>query len=545
MMQSKSIFVLFIKQTLFDFSIIAFRWYFGFLLSSSFVNLNVLIDWIFEISLIDYLLTNILNYFIVIFFPEEIKVSFFASQVFPRMFSIWLVSLFLNQSLLLLLFSQTLYWLFTIYSKLFLTLAVESVSFVYYFSSFWLLLPLMINLSLSFLYFLDLFCLTNFLYQFSNMAFIKHMLAEWGFHVQVEHNQTANVKTENIFHNNIDKLDGLLEEDNFQYLVIKDRYLINKTDKFLQENLDDLRNFIAQEYYKNQAFFVSNTKYVHLLPLEWAEFSKYRLRVLPSEQVLMFKEYFNNDSHGAWRLLSKSNPWLFKDRENTELKDAFFEQRNIEFIVTIWLAIKSLSHDPNKQDIFKEKLDTFIKILSRFNRLKNSVLSSETFENNTDDKEGDKLGHLQILYSNLLSLVSEKQSHVVLSQNLIQHLLDSFAKSIWLIKLSSLDIERIQEIKSVWLDIMNKQIDYEDHHAIFLEFNFSQSNKDNFILKMNTLFGQKWREKNDFLILIDSYFMPDDIQNKLHPVLNATVFLEALSDVEAYLLSRSKLNIKP
>jgi len=537
--------MLLIQKVVYDFSIIAFRWYFGFLLASSFVHINVLIDWLLEISFIDYLLTKILHSIALIFLPEELKNSLISSQVFPRMILIWILSVFLNQSLLLLLFSQTLYWLFTLYSSLFLTLSVESISLVYYFSSFWFLLPLLVNVGLSLLYFLDLLCSTHFLYRFTNFAFFKHILTEWGFHIPIENNQNIHIKNELGLNKNINTLEGVLEEERFQYFVLRDRYLLNNSDKFLQENLEDLKNFIAQEYYTNQAFYVSYTKYVHLLPLEWSEFSKYRLRVTPSEQGKMFKEYFNNDCHGAWRLLSKSNPWQFENQENVQLKEAFFEKKNIEFIITIWLAIKSFSNDSTKQEIFKEKLSVFIKILSRFNRLRNSaILSNEILLKDTNE-EGDKLGHLQTLYVNLLSLVSEKHSHEVLSLNVLKHLLASFAKSIWLVKLSFLDLERIQEIKSVWQDILNGNIDYKEHHSIFLEFNFSQSNKDDFLLKMNTLFGRKWRETNDLMVLIDSYFTPDHSHINSHPILNAAIFLEALSDVEGHLLSEASTTFKP
>lgn len=534
------------SKFLFEYSILSFRWYIGFLMTNSFVNTHVLIDWLLEIALIDYVLTTILQLFFSVFFPEDVKLSSFFAYVFPRMIAIWVASLFLHQSLLLLLFSQTLYWLFTIYSKLFLGLFVESLTMVYYFSNWWFILPILINLSLSFLYIIDLLFSTENLYFFLNIKFINYLLDEWGFNTDIQKKLHTSKKFEENIKSKIEKFPGLSQEENFNYHVLKERYLHEFSESFLMENFEDLKAFLAQQYYKNQAYLESSSKTIYLLPLEWLEFTKYRLRVPPQDQVKMFKTYFLNDAHCAWRLLSKSNPWISTDKQNIKLKEQFFDKKNLEFIITIWLSLKSHQQDEERQELYKIKIDIFIKILSRFNRFRNiHADSDEIMDKAFDDEEGDKLGNLNILYPNLLSLVIDKQPQELLSESLLNHLLHSFSKSIWILKLSELEIDEIQNLKSIWEGIVKKEFIYKEHHPKFLGFNFSKFHKDDFLLKMNTLFGRQWLDTDDYLILINTYFNLADENNHSHPFLNPFIFLEAIHEVEKRMMSQVARTFKP
>ena len=312
------------------------------------------------------------------------------------------------------------------------------------------------------------------------------------------------------------------------------------------ENLEDLKAFLAQHYFKNQAYLESSRKTIYLLPLEWLEFIKYRLRVTPRDQVKMFKTYFFNDVHGAWRLLNKSNPWISTNKENIKLKEQFFDKKNLEFIITIWLSLKSQHTDLDEQDVYKIKIDIFIKILSRFNRFRNFHNdSNEILDRELDDEEGDKLGPMNILFPNLLSLVVEKHPQELLSETLLNHLLQSFSKSIWVLKLSELEMDAIQNLKHIWEGVIDKKFTYDEHHHVFLGFNLSKFHKDDFLLKMNTLFGRQWLDTDEYFVLINGYFNLVDENTHSHPFLNPYIFLEAIHEVEKRMMSQVARTFKP
>lgn len=512
-------------ETAFQYCLNGFRWFIGILMAGTLINTHVLLDWILEITLIDFLISKLLRLTFDCCLPRELDYELFKT-VATRMLSAWLVSLLLSQSLLVILFSQIIYWLFTTYSQFFSKMIVESLTIFYYFMNGWLLLPVSLNLLLSFIYVLDLMFSTEMLFNLLQFRFLKMILDEWGINTGIQKKITIDQNVKNQLQSKMTKYPGLSDEENLNIYILKERYLFLNTDTFIQEQFNELRSYLALQYYAHQSTILLND-IEYFLPLEWIEFMTYRLRVSPIQQVEMFKKYLENDYHGAWRFLSKENPWMSTDPQNISNKEYLFESKNLEFIITIWMVLKNQYQEKRSDRIFKTKVDMFIKILSRVNRLRNQ---HNNFHENSifSDCGGDRIGDYSLLYVNLISLISEKHPEEYISINLIKHLLDSFAKSIWIDCFLKLAPEEMHYLCNSWALVIEDASLYSDYHQLFYTYNFSKSHRDDFILKMNILFGKNWLETGNYMSVIDNYFDSTQNNSHSHPYLYQQVFSEAL-----------------
>jgi len=482
----------------------ALRLYVGFSITNEYINCNSFISWCFEISFIDYFLNRFLSYFFELINPEVVN-SDLIKHVFPKMVSLWLVSLLLHQSLLVLLFSQAVYWLFASYSKLFSRLLVESLSLFYYYQSIWLIAPILINLGLSLLYCIDLFYETDFLAKISHISFFEMFLKEWGLAVIPYHSRQKN-RSERCAQ--ITKMPGLSDEDNFHYHVLKQRYLTSTTPAFIQHHLQEFRSFLATEYYQHQASYVDNKQNVHVLPLEWNDFVKYRQRVFGHERVSMLKTYYQNQYHSAWRMISNEHDWGGNDQRTISLRHQLLEPQQLEFIVTLWLALKK----KNEYQNFDVKAQLLIKVLHHFNRYGNFYMHRGRIEYDRDDMFSDKPGEIEVLYQHLLPIIAEKNSYEKLTTRSLRQLLVSFSDSI--IKENFISLTPVQQHEMI--DILQKiqigETSFDEYAHLFEPFNLSGQDKDYFLLKLNTLFGRRWIDVPEYISMIEYYFSSYTLQ---------------------------------
>ena len=491
-------------DTLIDICASALRLYLGFSITNEYINCHSFISWCFEISFIDYFLNRFLSFFLKNINPEIVH-SDLIKHVFPKMLSLWLVSLLLHQSLLVLLFSQALYLLFASYSKLFSRLLVESFSLFYYYQCIWLIVPIVINISLSLLYCIDLFCETELLANISHISFFELFLKEWGLAVIPYHARKKH-RSEKI--SQITKMQGLSDEDNFHYHVLKKRYLTSTAPAFIQHHLEEFRSFLASEYYQHQASYVDNKQNIHALPLEWNDFVKCRQRLFGHERVSILQTYYQNQYHSAWRLLSQEQEWGAHDPKSIALRIRLFEPQQLEFIVTLWLALKKQNEHQN----FDVKANLMIKSLHHFNRYGNYYRHRGRIEYDRDDMSSDKLGDMQVLYQHLLPIIAEKHSHEKLTPRSLRLLLVSFSDSIIKENFISLTPGQQHEMLDVFQKIQHGETSFEEHPYLFQPFNLSEQDKDYFLLKLNTLFGRRWIDVPEYISMIEDYFSSYTLQ---------------------------------
>jgi hypothetical protein len=526
----ESAYIRFLKRVyeiIIDFCISSLRLYVGFLLTNNFINCNSLLTWCLEISFVDYLCERAVNKFIKAYYPELIQNSALV-QIFPKMLSFGVVSILYQQSLLVLLFSESLYWLFTYYSKIFSRLFVETLSIFYYYQNPWFIFPLFINVILSLLYFLDSIYETELLASFSQFSFFKFFLTEWGLAITPFHQPRKTLLQKNNTHSYA-TYNGLTEEDNYHFSILKQRYLPYVTELTLHENLHEILEFLADSYYKHQIYFTDKKYNVHVLPLEWIDFQRMTCRVSGYERLKMLQAYYQHPYHTAWRLLKNQNEWCSKDENTNYFRTELMSPTNLEFIATIWEALRQehgISKDPN---VFKIKSEIFIRVLAKINRFRNGHLYHGRREHDLDDLMGDKIATMEILYNLLFPLVAERHSEERLSPEVLNKLLHSFTKSIWIENFSKLDHLQRQELAQIWQTILTDEQRFHDQIKYFDAFKLDSTHKDDFYLKMNALFGKQWLEDIRYAQMIEIHF--DSVQP--HILKHHHIFSEAMSEFES------------
>lgn len=514
-----------VSESIFEYCFLGFRWLISFLLAGNFVNTHALVDWFVEIALIDFLLNRVLTLFFDFCLSQDTNLQLF-KIICSRMLSAWIISLLLHQSLLIILFSQVLYWLFTTYSQFFSRRIIESISVFYYFSNWWLLFPVIVNLSVSLIYIIDMMLSTNMLFKLMQFKFIKRFLEEWGINTLIDVKSLLKENIQIHEYSNKTQYHGLSVEENLNFHILKQRYLHPNSKEFIGAQIEDLKAYLAEEYYAHQIQMTIHHM-TYSLPLEWRDFLNYRLRVSPFEQVEMYHAYLHHEYHSAWRLLSQNNDWVWADPQNILNKQSFLEPKNLEFLTTIWIALKKQYQEHGEAQLFKTKADMFIKVLARVNRFGNhqNQFYLNFFRN---DNEADKIGPISLLYTNLMALVSEKHQETYISQGIVQHLLDSFAKSTWVTQMLKQDRSELQYLYHIWQGIIENKYQYSEYHHFFYPYNFSKSHREDFILKMNILFGKNWLHTASYLNLMDSFFKLDPNQVESHASVNTKIFTDAM-----------------
>ena len=511
-----------------DFSISSLRLYVGFLLANNFANCDSLLTWCLEISFVDYICERAIDKYIRSKYPQMIKNSTLF-HIFPRMLSFGILSVLYQQSLLILLFSETLYWLFTYYSKIFSRLFAESLTLLYYYKNPWLILPLFINIILSLLYFLDSIYETELLASFSQFSFFKFFLTEWGLAITPFHQPRKTLLQKNNNTHSYATYNGLSEEDNYHFSILKQRYLPYVTELTIDEILHQILEFLADSYYKHQIFFTDKKNNVHVLPLEWINFQRMTYRVSAHERLKMLQAYYQHPYHTAWRLLKNQNEWCSKDENTNFFRTELWSATTLEFIATIWEALKQdhgISNDPN---VFSIKSEMFIRVLAKINRFRNGHLYHGRREHDLDDLMGDKIATMEILYNLLFPLVAERHSQERLSLEVLNKLLHSFTKSIWIENYSKLAPLQRQELAQIWQTILTNEQRFHDQIKYFDVFKLDSTHKNDFYLKMNALFGKQWLEDIRYAQMIEIHF--DSVQP--HIIKHHHIFSEAMSEFES------------
>jgi hypothetical protein len=487
-----------------DFFTSSLRLYIGFLLASSFINTTSLLTWCLELSLVNYFLQSVITKFLDEYYPRIIQ-NRILLETFKKMLSLGIVGVLYQRSLLVLLFSESLYWLFTYYSKIFSRLLVESLTVYYYYQSLWFIFPLLINVFLSVLYFIDTVHETELLASFSQFSFFKFFLNEWGIAITSFHPPLETKLTRKQFISS-KAFKGLSDEDNYHFSILKQRYFPFATHQTLEEGIRDLEEFLADQYYKHQVCYVDNKQNIHVLPLNWNEFQRSCSRVAGHERLKMLKAYYQNSYHGAWRLLSRQPEWKSNDKISRSLLNELQQFKNLEFIITIWNAIRhehGISKDPQ---VFKIKSEMFIKILAKINRFRNGHMYHGRREDDLDDLLADKMANMDVSFNLLFQLVCEKHQEEKLTPNVLIKLLHSFTKTLWTESLSKLEEEHSEELARLWDIISTHGENFQEHETHFEIFKLSNHHKDDFYLKMNALFGKKWLDDTRYKEIIDIHF---------------------------------------
>lgn len=506
----------FLKETfdvVMEFSISTIRFYIGFLLCDSFINCNAFISWCVEVSFVEFWLNRLFKSLVEKFYPKVINSAFF-DFFFPKLLALWVVSFLFHQSLLVLLFSQTLYWLFAFYSKLFCRLLVESLTLFYYYQNPWIVFPIVVNSILTLFYFIDSIFQTRILNFVSHFPFFEFLLKEWGIAIVLTkpHNRS------NDFQNDSTQLPGLTKEEHYQYSILNSRYFIHHNFEVLKEKFETLRIFLADEYYAHQSYYTDQKNHVHVLPLEWREFEKYRQRVSGHERLGMLKSYYANPYHGAWRMFSNDHNWGANDVKSVDNRQNLFLDKHVEFILTIWLAIKNEHSQSQHPDIVKIKSEMFIKVLANTNRFRNLHLHRGRRESDMDDLHADKMGDIKLLLCTLLPIVAEKHSNKYLTIGILKKFLDSYVKSIWIEQFLLLQKDEQQELSNIWKKICKRESFFHEYEGMNHFLKLTPHHKEDFRVKMNSVYGRTWLQKKDFVAMVDSFF--ENHEPHSHPYLN-------------------------
>lgn len=460
----ESNFELFIKQVRFflaDFAVHGFRLVFGFFLCHSIVNFQSFIGWAFPIALCDYVLVILLRAIFDYMMPWAAK-SYLTHDILPRLIAGGVVCIIFQQSLLLYLSSILMYNIFCYFSRFFSSRILESMTLVFAFSSPWYIFPSLIKVGLSIMYLLDTVMAVKSIQALLRCYFMTNILNDFGI-------QIPERKIQDYRH----KLPYLSEEDNLQYRMLRNRYLMDKDESYVGNILDDLKEYLGDMYKANPAKFITKNNKEVLLPLYWNELESI-LKEYPDESKSMIcREYYKHQVHTAWRLIQERNPWI--EDKNLVLRHEEQLRQGIhqELMVMIWLH--------HKNDNAENKI---IDVLASVGRL----------ENHTDILEPDKPADIENFRVRLIESTKHIHSQEYISNEFLSNAFHSFIFHKWLNQMRRLPRKEAEQVNDVWMRLCEKLPLTEEQLKFIQVFKLDKNDKIDFIIKMHALFGRKWLE---------------------------------------------------
>ncbi len=110
------------------------------------------------------------------------------------------------------------------------------------------------------------------------------------------------------------------------------------------------------------------------------------------------------------------------------------------------------------------------------------------------------------MLSTLLPIVAEKHSDKHLSFSILKKFLESYVKSIWIEHFLLLSKEQQQEATLIWKKIGKKEIKFNEFKENMNFIKITQHHREDFIVKMNSVYGRGWLNKKEFVAMVDEYF---------------------------------------
>lgn len=441
-----------------DFFVHGFRLVFGFLLCHSIVNFHSFLGWAFPIALCDYVLVLCLRTLFDYLMPWAAN-SYLTHDILPRLIASGVVCAIFQQSLLLYISSMIIYIAFCYFSRFFSSRILESLTMVFAFSSPWYIFPSLIKVGLSIMYLLDTLMSLNSIQALLRCYFMTNILNDFGIHVPEKKIPDYNLR-----------LPYLNDEDNLQYRMLRNRYMLDKDENNIFDILSDIKQYLEVLYISNPARYETSSGEKIDLPLKWDDLQSI-LSAYPQESELILKEYYEHQVHTAWRLTQEKNSWI-GDRELFDKHQENLSQGiHQELMVMIWLH--------HKNDNSQEK---FVNVLASVGRMHNQG------DNNSPDKPAD----IENFRVRLIQSTKFIHPQEFISNEFLNNAFHSFVFHKWLNQIRRMPKNTAEQVNYVWLRLCEKLQLTEEQLKFIQVFRLDKKDKTDFIIKMHALFGREW-----------------------------------------------------
>lgn len=449
-----------------------FRLVMGFSLGYAFYNYQSFLDWSLTISVMHFIITKINAKLLAQFLPEDLHFLLY-KNILAESLALGVICFLTQQSLPLLVLSRLLYIAFSFYGKMFSHSLLESIGIAYYLKSLWFLLPVGLNFIISSMYLLDISLETNMVNYFFDLPIVSGVLNEIGVNVE----GLSKYKKDHFGQSN--PYFSLIVHDESFFNDLKMTFLKSSAQHHLKNQLGVFKKEIMDLYQKNPAHVIHADQIIQL-PLHWNDF-KLILDAYPNLQEQMYQAYYRNSYHTLWRLLQYHNPWLAADTISLKQHHAFQQSHYREMLLLLWSRAKMNHHD-----------EQFFHDIARIYRNRNhSRTKFRFFSQELDNLKADMPGPIEYFHHYVLQHLGKHKEINLLTHYQIKKHWQEEIKIYWKRYLDSLTVEDFFELRYLWKEVLSKN--NERHLNHFKVMDLDETFKDDFIFKMKTQYGQKWK----------------------------------------------------
>jgi acyl-CoA-binding protein len=462
---------------IYELSLHYFRLGFGFYLGFSFLNFGAFIDWLLVITFMDYIFIKIIDEILHHMLPQSMH-GLLSNNIIAQCISMGIISLILQQSLLLLGISRLLYLAFCFYSLLFSKLLVESIAISFYLKSSWYVLPVAINILISLLYLTDRYLDMNVMNYLLDLPIIQGIFAELGIQTDIFLNYQIKMSP---------------QESQYYHLVLKDNQLLNDFRKHflnscsrvsLKEKLADFKQKLADIYQLYPAVYEDHPGRFISLPLDWEQL-RLILECYPKEvHEDILKQYYHHKPHTLWRSLLANNPWLSNDRDSIKNHDSFQQSHYQEILLYLWLRSQKINRETD-----------FIEHMSKLYRKRNYCINPHRmFDEKMNNDKGDMPDSIEHFQYHILHQLEHCIHYQFLTETKIKQIWNQAITDYWKNLLKSISIHEFFELKELWKKVLSGAKDIKNN--AFKVFDLDLEFKYQFIKTMKNKYENQWQSQH-------------------------------------------------
>lgn len=270
--------------------------------------------------------------------------------------------------------------------------------------------------------------------------------------------------------------------------------------------MNDLRNMLISRYRDNPAKITVAGQEV-ILPVDFAEFNALNLDDTTYQEAL--RAYYRHTDHTAWRYLSNPNPWMHPEapyvNRNVDGAWSTFDEYQ-PLIVLLWLAAQDEASPPTDGYTLEGRITNFIKELALIGRAHNWDKSREGKKGQMeeyDDEIADKPSCFSGVKRRLFQSVQGHALLNILTMEKIDQELRDFVQEHFNTVLREGTVNKavcIEAYEELIFNLNEQKVDE------FRPFNLSESQKTEFLKKVNIKYGKQFSEEHSYTTYIHQQF---------------------------------------
>ena len=485
-----------------------YRMSMGFLLCCQFTNTQSFLDWSFSLCFIDMILKRVIQFLLEFSLPVELY-YLYQNKRLSEFLSLACLSWFFQQSLLILLFTKTIYSLFYIFCQLFSHQPLQTVVLSYYFNDLWLIVPLLAKTLLSFFFIVDAFFSLQILKKMVSYPFFLTLLKEFG------------IQSTDVMH--LCKTHLIRFEESYQYQALMMFQKI-KIDLVLASfdykvGLNKLKQDLEQRYHQKPATYTDRDGQVYQLPLDWQHLSYFLTTKDEYQSQEIIRAYYQHPVHTVWRMLQLKNPWCDKRKEYVAYHQFFLKKDYLQWFVYFWQEEHALL-----------KTDNFIKALAKLYRIGNQEKKIEKggLVHVDDNLLADSPGNEEAIQTLIIGYLETSIKVNILTEKKLKVHLHQFIKHVWEKRLMAFTKIEFNQFSSIWKSILEQDalwFMFADKYP-GLELNIKL--KKEFEDVIFSVYGDILKQYPEFFEIIDAFFSSQHQHDIEH---HAVSFSQAIANV--------------